>query len=259
MRLVFLLLLVLIPAAAEDSWKLVWNDEFKGRANSAPNPAKWNCDLGAGGWGNNELETYTNAIENAFLDGRGHLVIRVLKTADGYTSARLKTLEKFSFLYGKVEARIRIPRGQGIWPAFWMLAANRSLVGWRNSGEIDIMENIGREPSRVHATVHGPGYSGDNGIGGIVPLPGDRAFADDFHTFAIVWRKESIELFVDGKSHAKVTQAALPANATWVFDTPFYMLLNVAVGGRWPGAPDATSTYPQTMTVDYVRVYQQGR
>src|SRR5205085_647516 len=153
----------------------------------------WNRDLGTTGWGNRELETYTNSTDNAFLDGHGHLVIRVLKTDTGYTSARLKTQDRFTFTYGKVEARIRLPHGQGIWPAFWMLAADRS-VRWPNSGEIDIMENIGREPGIVHATVHGPGYSGDKGITSRHPLNKP----DDFHVYAAIWRPDSIEFQVDG-------------------------------------------------------------
>ncbi len=203
----------------------------------------------------------------------GNLVIKVLQEkytgADGvtrnYTSARLKTLGKFSQTYGRFEARIKIPRGQGIWPAFWMLgddidkpASNKS--GWPDCGEIDIMENIGKEPALVHGTIHGPGYSGEHGIGAPYALPGDRpgnsSFADDFHIFAVEWEPNTIRFYVDDHLYATRTPADLPEGAKWVYDHPFFILLNVAVGGDWPGNPDATSVFPQTMLVDYVRVYE---
>jgi beta-glucanase (GH16 family) len=248
MMRILLLLLALSPAVAQ---KLIWHDEFNGRAGSAPDRTRWNYDAGAGKWGNYELETYTDSAGNAFLDGNGHLVIRVLKTADGYTSARLKTEGKFEFTYGKVEARLRLPQGQGIWPAFWMLPLDRSLR-WPNAGEIDIMENIGREPGIVHATVHGPGYSGDKGITSTYQL--DKP--DAFHIYTVEWRRDSIEFQVDRAVIHKATPANLPAGARWVFTSPFFLLLNVAVGGTWPGNPDATTTFPQTMVVDWVRVYR---
>ena len=255
-RTAFCLLLAATPALAQDRWQLAWSDEFNGPAGSAPDLTKWTYDLGATGWGNKELENYTDSRQNSFLDGKGNLVIRVLKTADGYTSARLKTLGKYSVTYGKIEARIRIPFGQGIWPAFWMLGTNLGRAGWPASGEIDIMENIGREPATVHGTVHGPGYSGDKGPSKAFELTNTK-FADDFHVFTVIWQKDSIEFLVDGHSYHKVTPLGIPQGTRWVFDTPMFLLLNVAVGGSWPGYPDATSTYPQEMLVDYVRVYRQ--
>jgi len=257
LRIVWLGLTFLLGgnAPAQTSWKLVWADEFDGPANSAPDRAKWTRDLGQNGWGNNELERYTGSTENAFLDGEGHLVIRALRTADGgYTSARLKTQGLASFTYGKIEARIQIPFGQGIWPAFWMLGQEISTKGWPRSGEIDIMENIGKEPATVHGTVHGPGYSGDKGIGAPYELSTGR-FADGFHVYAAIWERQSIEFLVDGQSYQRITRAELPSDADWVFDHPFFLLLNLAVGGDWPGRPDATTEFPQRMTVDYVRVY----
>jgi beta-glucanase (GH16 family) len=232
----------------------VWADEFDGPANSAPDPTKWTYDLGNNnGWGNQELETYTNVLQNAHLDGAGHLIIRAERSGTTFTSARLKTQGLFAARYGTIESRIRLPFGQGIWPAFWMLGTNITTVGWPRCGEIDIMENIGREPSINHGTVHGPGYSGGNGISGLYTLPGSR-LADDFHVFAIQWAPGTIMFSVDGTSYKTVTAASLPAGAPWVFDNPFFLLLNVAVGGSWPGAPDTTTQFPQQMIVDYVRV-----
>jgi len=231
-----------------------WSDEFDGPAGAAPDGARWTYDLGGGGWGNQELEIYTNLSENVRLDGDGHLVIRVLSTPTGITSARLKTQGRFSAQYGKVEARIKLPFGQGIWPAFWMLGTDITTVGWPACGEIDIMENIGREPSTNHGTVHGPGYSGGKGISATYVLPAGQTFAQDFHVFAIQWAPQTITFSVDGNTYATVTRASLPAGTAWVFDKPFFLLLNVAVGGTFPGNPDATTKYPQEMIVDYVRV-----
>jgi beta-glucanase (GH16 family) len=244
-------------AQAQTGWRLVWADEFEGPANAAPNPAKWVRDLGQSGWGNKELENYTNSTDNAFLDGDGHLVIQAIRTPEGgYTSARLKTQGLATFTYGKIEARMKIPYGQGIWPAFWMLGEDIKTSGWPRCGEIDIMENIGKEPATVHGTVHGPGYSGGKGIGAPFALDSGR-FADEFHLYTVIWERESIEFLVDGHSYKKITPAGLPGGAKWVYDHPFFLLLNLAVGGNWPGNPDATTEFPRRMTVDYVRVYSR--
>ena len=232
----------------------VWADEFDGPANSAPDPAKWTYDLGGGGWGNQELETYTNQPQNVHMDGAGHLIIHVERSGSTYTSARLKTQGLFSTRYGTIEARIRLPFGQGIWPAFWMLGTNITSAGWPGCGEIDIMENIGREPSINHGSAHGPGYSGGNSVTGLFTLPGVARFSDDFHVFTIQWAPGTIKFFVDGVGYKTVSTASLPAGAAWVFDNPFFLILNVAVGGSWPGAPDASTQFPQEMVVDYVRV-----
>ena len=253
------LLAAILPANAQTVLP-VFSDEFTGPANTSPDPAKWVFDTGKGpggdGWGNNELETYTNSLDNAHLDGQGHLVIRALTSSQfGYTSARLKTLGKFATTYGKIEARIQVPRGQGLWPAFWMLGTGLATAGWPACGEIDILENIGREPSVVHATLHGPGYSGLGGITAMYTLPAGRVFADDFHVFSVEWGPQSLEFFVDSVSFSKVTPASLPASGPWVFDKPFFLLLNLAVGGNWPGNPDSSTRFPQDMLVDYVHVY----
>src|ERR1017187_7491269 len=157
---------------------------------------------------------------------------------------------------GRVEARIRIPYGQGIWPAFWMLGADVKRKGWPACGEIDIMENIGREPDTVHGTVHGPRYSGANGIGKPFQIAAGR-FTDDYHIYAVEWTPERIDFLVDGQSYHTVAPASLPAGTKWVYDHPFFLILNVAVGGGWPHNPDETSVFPQTMLVDYVRVYRR--
>jgi beta-glucanase (GH16 family) len=242
------------PSAASSATE-VWNDEFDGPANSPPDPAKWTYDLGNNsGWGNHELETYTDQLRNAHLDGLGHLIIRVEQAGTGFASARLKTEGLFAAQYGRIEARIKLPSGQGIWPAFWMLGTSIKAAGWPQCGEIDIMENVGREPSVNHGSVHGPGYSGAHAITGTYSLPGSARFADDFHIFAMEWAPRTITFSVDGAVYQTVTAASLPAAAPWVFDNRFFLLLNVAVGGDLPGAPDASTTFPQEMTIDYVRV-----
>ena len=246
-------------------WSLVWSDEFEGPSGSPVDSSKWSFELGGNGWGNNELETYTSRTANSDLEG-GTLVIKALKEtftgSDGisrnYTSARLLTRNKFTQAYGRFEARIKIPYGQGIWPAFWMLGDNISTAGWPNCGEIDIMENIGKEPSIVHGTFHGPGYSGGNGIGAAYTLSNGQKFSDDFHTFAVEWEPNVVRFYVDGLLYRTQTPADLPAGKSWVFDHPFFIILNVAVGGGWPGNPDSTTVFPQKMLIDYVRVYQRA-
>ncbi len=171
----------------------------------------------------------------------------------------MKTQGKYEVEYGKIEARIKLPEGQGMWPAFWMLGTDIDRVDWPQCGEVDIMENIGREPSINHGTVHGPGYSDGNGISASFTLPAGERYAGDFHVFSIEWSQQEIQFFVDGHSYQTVTPASVPAGAAWVFHHPFFLLLNVAVGGSWPGSPDATTIFPQKMLVDYVRVYQQRR
>ena len=245
------------PARAGSPWQLVWSDEFNGTDGSLPDPTKWAMETGNWGWGNNELENYTNRAVNA-QQKSGNLIITALKENYGgsaYTSARIKTQTLFEHTYGRVEARIKIPFGQGIWPAFWMLGADINTNPWPACGEIDIMENIGREPSMVHGTIHGPGYSGGSAIGSSYTLPSGN-FADTFHVYAVEWAPNEIKFFVDNTLYATRTPAEIPGK-TWVFQHNFFILLNVAVGGYWPGNPDGTTTFPQTMLVDYVRVYDK--
>jgi beta-glucanase (GH16 family) len=252
--------------ATSPSWKLVWSDEFNAPNGSAVDASKWASETGGGGWGNDELESYTGRLKNASQQD-GDLVIAVLQEkytgADGvarnYTSARLKTQDKFSQTYGRFEARIKIPRGQGIWPAFWMLGDDIDKPGWPACGEIDIMENVGKEPAIVHGTIHGPGYSGSDGPSSAYSLAADLRFADNFHLFAVEWEPNAIRFYVDDYLYATRTPADLPKGTKWVYDHPYFLLLNVAVGGGWPGSPDETTVFPQTMLVDYVRVYERDR
>jgi beta-glucanase (GH16 family) len=202
--------------------KLTFKDEFNGAGNSAVDTSKWTAETGGGGWGNQELQYYTNSTQNAYLDGSGSLVIKAVKLTPPlslscwygpcqYTSARLITKGKFDQKYGKFEARIKVPRGQGMWGAFWLLGNNIDTVGWPQCGEIDIMENIGREPAIVHGTIHGPGYSGANGIGAPFSLANNAAFADDFHVYSTEWSENKISFYVDGIHYKTITPADLPA------------------------------------------------
>jgi beta-glucanase (GH16 family) len=247
--------------APPSTWTLQWGDEFDGANGSSPDSTKWTFDIGGNGWGNNELEYYTSRPQNAQIQN-GNLVITAIPEAytgpDGvtrnYTSARLKTAGLFSQAYGRFEARIKIPSGQGVWPAFWILGNNISTSGWPTCGEIDIMENIGSEPSMVHGSMHGPGYSGGNAITASYFLPSGH-FSDDFHVFAVEWETSAVRFYVDSTLYETRTPSDLPPGASWVFDHPFFILLNVAVGGKWPGSPDQSTVFPQTMLVDYLRVY----
>lgn len=256
---------VLVPPPIPPStgFVLAWSDEFSGADGSTPDTAKWAYDLGGGGWGNNELETYTNRAANAQIKS-GNLVIAAQKETftgtDGisrdYTSARLKTQNLFAQAYGRFEARIKIPVGQGMWPAFWMLGNDIATNGWPKCGEIDIMENIGREPAMAHGSLHGPSSTAPTSDEtSTVTLPNNANFADDFHIYAVEWEPTQIRFYVDSNNYATFNKANWPANGAWVFDHPFFIILNVAVGGNWPGSPDATTQFPQQMLVDYVRVY----
>jgi uncharacterized protein (TIGR03437 family) len=261
-----------MAAQTSVGWQLVWSDEFNGKAGSPPDPAKWNFDIGRGnppGWGNNELETYTNLPQNAFQDGNGNLIIRAIRESNGsYTSARLQTgapgastqTTDGHWQYGRILARIKLPYLKGTWPAFWTLGENIGTAGWPACGEIDIMENFGGNKNNAGlntGTAHGPGYSGGQGISKPYTLPYGEKVADDFHVYAIEWSQDSIQWSVDGIVYHKATPASLPAGARWVFNAPFFILLNVAVGGNAAGSPDANASFPpQDMLVDYVRVYQ---
>ncbi|MFE9600341.1 ricin-type beta-trefoil lectin domain protein [Streptomyces hokutonensis] len=239
-----------------------FSDTFDGAAGSAVNSSKWTQETGDN-VNNHEREYYTSGTNNAALDGQGHLVITAKKENPAnyqcwygtcqYTSARMNTSGKFSAQYGHVEARMKIPRGQGMWPAFWMLGTDIGSVGWPNSGEIDVMENVGYEPSTIHGTIHGPGYSGANGIGAAYTLANGAAFADAFHTFAVDWAPNSIKWSVDGVVYQTRTPADVGGN-TWAFNKPFFLILNLAVGGDWPGDPNSSTAFPAQLVVDSVSV-----
>jgi len=238
---------------------IVWQDEFNAPAGTAPDSSKWRHDIGGHGWGNNERQYYTNSTRNAAHDGNGNMVITARREGGynchygpcEYTSARLLTAGTFTRAYGRFEARLKLPRTQGLWPAFWMLGDGGAQ--WPNNGEIDIMENIGREPSNSYGTLHGPGYSAGTAISSRYTLPNGQQFADAFHTFTIDWEPNVVTWYVDGIQFARKTPADLNGNP-WVFNHPFFMIMNVAVGGYWPGYPDGSTVMPQTMTIDWVRV-----
>jgi len=258
------LLFVCLVFGYASAQTLVWSDEFNGPAGQLPDGSKWGRDIGGGGWGNQEHQYYTDSGSNAALDGNGNLVITARRENPNnyqcwygrceYTSARLLTQGKFSHQYGTLEARMRISIGQGFWPAFWMLGNNIGSVGWPECGEIDIMENVGNDPLYVHGSLHGPGYSGGSGLTSSFRSPNGQAFANDFHIYRIVWTPTSITWSVDGVNYSTKTPSDAGGNR-WVFNQPFFFILNLAVGGQWPGYPDASSVFPQTMVVDYVRAY----
>jgi beta-glucanase (GH16 family) len=248
-----------VQTLPQREWELTWSDDFNGTAGSAPDNSKWVFDIGTGtnGWGNSELQYYTNRASNIQLDGSGKLVITARSEPFGgsyFTSARIKTKGKFTQAYGRFEARIKTTSGPGIWPAFWMLGANIDTKPWPQCGEIDIMEQRGQQPSITHGTLHGPGYSGGNSIGKAYALTSGR-FDTDFHVYAVEWGEDYIDFFVDNYLYQRLKPEDLTGQ--WVYDQPFFILLNVAVGGNFVGFPTTGTLFPQSMYVDYVKVYKQ--
>jgi beta-glucanase (GH16 family) len=259
MRGILLLSALFILGGCEDktgtedrSYQLVWEDDFD--TDGAPDGSKWAYDLGGGGWGNNELQTYTDNPENIIIED-GSLKITAINNGGSYTSARIKTQGLFAQAYGRFEARIKLPWGPGIWPAFWMLGANIDTEPWPQCGEIDIMEYRGQQPNLIYGSVHGPGYSGGAAITKGYGLENDR-FDVDYHIFAIEWGEGYIQYFVDDVLYQEIN----PDDVTgeWVYDHPFFLILNVAVGGNFVGFPTPDTPFPQTMYVDYVRVYREA-
>jgi len=265
----FLAVVCAAPASAGTPG-LVWSDEFDGPAGAPPDTRYWTAEVGGHGWGNDELEFYTARRENSRLDGKGHLVIEARREKyenRDFTSARLVTKDKVAHAYGRFEARINLPQGQGIWPAFWIMGDNIEKAGWPACGEVDVMEFLGHEPGTVYGTLHGPirtstttgedsvsDYGNEEGgVGVAFRLPEGKRFPGSFRVFAIEWEPAEIRWLVDGQVYSKHTPKDL-GRGTWVFDRPFFILLNVAVGGSWPGAPDRTTVFPQRMIVDWVRV-----
>jgi len=240
-------------------FELTWSDEFEGPAGADPNPTWWKREVGGHGWGNRELQYYTDRPDNARLAGDGTLEIVAREQAfhgARYTSARLATEGRFEFGHGRFEARIQPPAGRGLWPAFWLLGADFASVGWPACGEIDIMEMRGEEPHVVVNAVHGPGYAGALGLGGSFALE-EGSFAGDFHVFAVEVDPGHIAFHVDDQLVRRLGPEALPAGVRWAFDQPFFVILNLAVGGDFLAPPDATTPFPAVMRVDYVRVYRR--
>ncbi|MFZ2112571.1 MAG: glycoside hydrolase family 16 protein [Solirubrobacteraceae bacterium] len=243
---------------------LIWSEEFNGPVGSSPDTNVWNFDAGGKGWGNEELESYTSRTQNTSLDGKGDLDLTALAESytgsDGitrhYTSARLQTLHKFQFQYGLAEARIQVPSGKGMWPAFWLLGSEgyASEDSWPGCGEIDAMEVLGSEPNVVNGTLHGPWPFAPKGVGGTTSSP--TPLSAGFHVYGVEWAPQHISFLLDGTVYKTITPADLPPGAPWPFDHPFFLLLNLAVGGDWPGSPNASTQFPAHMLVDWVRVWQ---
>jgi hypothetical protein len=227
--------------------KLVWSDEFNGTQIDTSN---WTHETGAHGWGNNELQNYTTSPENSFISN-GVLVIEAKQSGSGYSSARMITMGKREFKYGRIDIRAKLPKGKGIWPALWMLGANFKTVGWPKCGEIDIMELLGHEPGKVYGTAHwgNPNHASY----GLSTALSSGTFADQYHVFSLVWDNKNIKWYLDDVQFVviDITPAGLSA-----MHNEFFFIFNVAVGGNWPGKPDGTTVFPQRMHVDYVRVFQ---
>ena len=245
-------------------WQQVWSDEFEGAAGAPVDSTKWGYDPGDGcpnvcGWGNNEREYYTSDTANIQQNGLGQLAITATVATDTiacyygrcrYKSAKITTNGKMSVAPGRVEARIKLAAGQGLWPAFWLLGNNIGTVGWPTCGELDIMENKGSQPTITSSAVHGPGYSGNTPF-----AHASAPISSDYHIFAVEWDGTSIRYFVDGNQHYIVTRTNVRQHGTWVFDQPFYVILNLAVGGNFDGHPQSDAIFPATILIDYVRVY----
>ena len=245
----------------EDLWELVWSEEFEG---DALNEATWTPEIGTGaergivGWGNNELQYYTARSENIVLSD-GTLKITALQEdyeGSAYTSARLVTQDKVMVQYGRIEARMKLPAGQGFWPAFWLLGESFATESWPACGELDVMEFRGQEPSVVAGTVHGPGYSGGGGFSGDYYTDGP-SFSEEFHVMGMDWDSEMISFWVDGNRYHTFRRSQLRADQAWVFDQPFFLLLNLAIGGDYVGAPNDETQFPSAFEVDYVRIYRR--
>ncbi len=237
-------------------YSLAWSDEFSGNALDGN---FWNYEIGngSGGWGNNELEYYTNSTKNVFVSN-GNLIIEARKepiSGFNYSSARLTTQNKKTFTYGRVDIRAKLPKGKGIWPALWMLGTNISTQGWPACGEIDIMELLGHEPSKVYANLHYGTSPAAHGSKGNSMELSTGSFYDQFHVFSMIWKEDQIDILVDDKYLLSVSKANI-TDYPYPFNAPFFFIFNVAVGGNWPGSPDETTVFPQRMIVDYIRVFQ---
>jgi beta-glucanase (GH16 family) len=250
-------------------WVQVWSDEFDGAAGSRVDATKWSyemedgCQVGICGWGNSEKEYYTDSTANITLTGQGQLRIVAIAAPPGlncyygpcrYTSAKITTRGKMLVSPGRVEARIKLPGGQGLWPAFWMLGQGSPVTPWPDCGEIDIMENKGSQFSVTSSALHGPGYSGTTPFAHSNSLT-TGVLADDYHIFAVEWDSTYVRWFVDDNPHYTVTRDAVERYGRSVLGQSFFVILNLAVGGHFDGDPQSDAIFPATMLVDYVRVY----
>jgi len=240
-------------ATSYPGMSLVWSDEF---ISNTINSSNWSYDIGGSGWGNNELEYYTNSSKNSYVTG-GYLVIEArkeVKEANNYTSARMISKDKKTFTYGRIDFRAKLPKGQGIWPALWMLGNNIGTTAWPACGEIDMMELLGHEPQKIYSTIHwGAAGGASTHIGDSYSLS-SQTFNDNFHVFSMQWDADKMSFLIDDILFFTANKSQV--NGDYPFDKPFFFIMNVAVGGNWPGNPDATTVFPQRMIVDYVRVYQ---
>ena len=256
------------PGSA-NQWVQVWSDEFDGVAGARVDAGKWSYETGDGcaqgicGWGNGEKESYTDSPDNVALDGQSHLAIVARPAPDGlvcqygpcrYTSGRITTRGKMSAAPGRVEARIKLPAGQGLWSAFWMLGKDHPATPWPQSGELDVMEHKGSQPATTSSAVHGPGYSGQTPFTSTHVVE-RGSVSDDFHVYAVEWDAVRVRFFVDGAAHYAVTRSQLEQFGPSVLDQPYFVMLNLAVGGHFDGDPRSDAIFPATMLVDYVRVY----
>jgi beta-glucanase (GH16 family) len=251
-----------IQTLPQRNWQLLWSDDFNGAAGVSPDAAKWKFDIGIGpnndGWGNAELQYYTDRPANVSMDGKGNLAITAKResySGSAFTSARIKTTGLFEQAYGRFEARIKSPWGPGIWPAFWMLGNDVATNPWPQCGEIDIMEIRGQKPDVMNGTLHGPGYSGGASITKSFALENDR-FDVDYHLFAVEWGADYVDFFVDNTLYQRLTPSTVIGE--WVFDHPFFLIMNVAVGGNYLGFPTNQTPFPQSMLIDYVKVYKEA-
>ena len=246
------------PSQDVGKFGLVFEHQFDGPAGTAPDPSVWKHDVGGEGWGNGQLEHNTDRTDNVRLTGDGFLEIvaqREEYQGNEYTSGRIKTEGLWTGGYGKYEARIKLPEGKGVWPAFWLLGADFETIGWPTCGEIDILEMRGDNPYEVSGTIHGPGYSGGDGRGG--SFVSGEPLSDDFHVYRVDIDPEHISWFVDDEHYLTVSSGDIPSAVPWVFDDEFFIILNVAIGGNYLDDPDENTEFPVSMLVDYIRYYER--
>jgi beta-glucanase (GH16 family) len=249
------------PRMRAAAQSLIWADEFEGPQGTRPDPRNWQFETGYG-WGDGELQAYTDRPDNTALDGQGHLAITARPeqytlpdgTTANYTSARLNTHGRFEFAYGRVSARIRVPAGRGLLPAFWAVGSNLYAVGWPESGEFDVVEVNGADPFTLHGVIHGP-REGHHHYSVYARRRSPAPLSDAFHVYGVEWSPHRISFSLDGTTYAVRTPASLPSGSQWVFEHPFFLVLTLAVGPRWMDRPDTTTPWPATMLVDWIRVH----